>query len=399
MCYDAIYFVKVLFMLQFENYFPLGIAKGDTFIGREDDTLWLQKNIAAGIHTLLLAPRRYGKSSLVLHTLTTSKLAFIELDLQLCRTTKSIEKKILHSIEHLIATVIKEKEDILYIAKSFFKKAKKQWKIGLKGFVELTIEPEHDSDTADNILTALQFLDAALSKVNKKAIIFMDEIQEIIPLESSIEIQSAIRHFAQKTKHLVFIFSGSNRRMLRYMFSNNSMPLYQLCDNITLGKISEIAYTHYLRKISKITWNAIIPDEAITEIIRLSQRHPRRLYNLCLYLWRLVDGKKTIIKVTQVQHAWQKLIAAEAKGIRYFLSTRNTSQLKVLAYIALRNTTDLTSKETQIATNLSATAILKALQKLEEEDLIERSENATYNIIDPIVKETIVNYERELIES
>ncbi len=112
-----------------------------------------------------------------------------------------------------------------------------------------------------------------------------------------------------------------------------------------------------------------------------------------------MDGKKTIIKVTQVQHAWQKLIAAEAKGIRYFLSTRNTSQLKVLAYIALRNTTDLSSKEAQIVTNLSATAILKALQKLEEEDLIERSKNATYNIIDPIIKETIVHYERELIES
>ena len=293
-------------MLQFEHCFPLGIAKGKAFIGREQDAEWLQKNIQAGIHTLLLAPRRYGKSSLVLYTLTNSTTTFAELDLQLCRSAKSIEKKIMRGIEQIISSVVTEKEKILSAAKSFFKKNNKQWKIGLKGFVELTIEPEHYDDVPENILTALQFLEAVLSHENKKAIIFMDEIQEIIQIESSPEIQGAIRHFAQKASCVVFIFSGSNRRMLRHMFNDNTMPLYQLCDVITLDKITEKAYVDYLRKISEATWGTVISDEVIAEIISVSERHPRRIYNVCLYLWRLVGAKKNCT-INHVQQAWKKL--------------------------------------------------------------------------------------------
>ena len=100
-------------MLQFEKYFPLGLARGEAFIGREEESQWLKRNVDAGIHTLLLAPRRYGKSSLVLHTLEKGNLAFIEMDLQLCRSAKSLEKKILHGIAQILGTIVKEKEKIL----------------------------------------------------------------------------------------------------------------------------------------------------------------------------------------------------------------------------------------------------------------------------------------------
>lgn len=385
-------------MSQFENYFPLGIAKDKAFIGREQDEAWLQKNIEAGIHTLLLAPRRYGKSSLVLHTLKHNHTTFAELDLQLCRSAKSIEKKILRGVEQIIASAVSEKETILTTAKSFFKKNNKQWKIGIKGFVELTIEPERYDDIAENILTGLQFLETVLSHENKKAVIFIDEIQEIIPIESSAEIQGAIRHFAQKAAHVVFIFSGSNRRMLRHMFNDNTMPLYQLCDVITLDKIAEKFYIHYLRKISEITWNTLISDEAITAIIQLSERHPRRIYNLCLYLWRLTNIQKGKPTAESVKLAWKKLISADLRGVRYALSQRNTSQLKVLSYIALQNRSELTSKDTQHATNLSATAIQNALHKLEEDDLIERDDAGIYHIIDPVIRATLTYYEKELMD-
>jgi len=142
-------------MLPLEHYFPLGIANGPAFIGRDQDELWLKKNIQAGVHTLLLAPRRYGKSSLVLHTLKNSDFIFSELDLQLCRTGKSIEKKIRHGIEQIIFSAVTEKEKILHAAKLFFKKNNKQWKIGLKGFVEVTIEPSMKRIRNINNLTCL----------------------------------------------------------------------------------------------------------------------------------------------------------------------------------------------------------------------------------------------------
>lgn len=95
--------------MQFEHHFPLGIAKGESFVGRTDEVLWLQKNIQAGVHTLLLAPRRYGKSSLVLYTLENNDVNYLEIDLQLCRSAKSVEKKVIHGIEKMIAKAVKKK--------------------------------------------------------------------------------------------------------------------------------------------------------------------------------------------------------------------------------------------------------------------------------------------------
>ena len=106
--------------MAYDNYFPLGLAKGKAFIGRIEDAEWLNKNIDTGIHTLLLAPRRYGKSSLVLNVLENKKLDYVEIDLQLCRSGKSVEMKIIRGIEQIISTAIKEKDKVIQSAKRFF---------------------------------------------------------------------------------------------------------------------------------------------------------------------------------------------------------------------------------------------------------------------------------------
>jgi hypothetical protein len=41
------------------------VVTGDYFINRTDDIKRIQNNISAGINTILISPRRWGKSSLV----------------------------------------------------------------------------------------------------------------------------------------------------------------------------------------------------------------------------------------------------------------------------------------------------------------------------------------------
>ncbi len=381
--------------ISFEHYFPLGLASGEAFIERKESE-WLIKNIHSGIHTLLMAPRRYGKSSLVLHILEKNHLNYIEMDLQLCRTAKAVEQKIIHSIEKIISQISKKPETLLKIAQSFFQKT--HWKISFKGFVELSIEPEKQEDIVENMLTAFQFLETVLMKENKKVVFFIDEVQEIQLLKEAYEIQGAIRHFAQKTKQVAFIFSGSNRRLLRTIFDDSVMPLYQLCDTMILNKIEEKAYAHYLNEVALCTWHHALPEDVFHEIIALTHRHPRRIYHLCFYLWRNLETQKTAVStVESVREAWQMLIQSSLKGIRYYLAQRNNSQLKVLAYIALGNHTELTGKVAQKTTDLSSTGIMNALNALVEENFIEQNSDGTYAFIDPLVQAAIATYETELL--
>ena len=52
-----------------EQYFPKGIAKDKSFFNRTEEVTRLMGNIEKGEHTLILSPRRYGKSSLAKHVI------------------------------------------------------------------------------------------------------------------------------------------------------------------------------------------------------------------------------------------------------------------------------------------------------------------------------------------
>jgi AAA+ ATPase superfamily predicted ATPase len=82
----------------------------------------------------------------------------------------------------------------------------------------IQVEFSHSKKTpAKNILSVLKKLDKTLQKKNKKAILFFDEFQRIAQISESATIEEALRHIAQQSKHIVFIFSGGNRHLLNNM--------------------------------------------------------------------------------------------------------------------------------------------------------------------------------------
>ena len=55
------------------KYFPLGKAYGEAFCNRTEETRWLVGNLKNVKHSLLIAPRRYGKSSLAERAIAASQ--------------------------------------------------------------------------------------------------------------------------------------------------------------------------------------------------------------------------------------------------------------------------------------------------------------------------------------
>ena len=63
-------------------------------------------NIKNGKHTLLMATRRYGKSSLALHALEISKFPYVEIDFYMATNEKIIESYILNGVVELIGKAL-----------------------------------------------------------------------------------------------------------------------------------------------------------------------------------------------------------------------------------------------------------------------------------------------------
>ena len=174
--------------------------------------------------------------------------------------------KLLKGVRDLIQQVSDTPEQWFKTLRNYFNRLNKKWIIGIKGFY-LELQPNDHSSIAENILDALNALEYILKKQNKKAILFIDEFQEIIKIKEGLAIEGAIRHFAQESKHLVFIFSGSNRHMLQSMFGDRTRPLYNLCDRLNLDRIDSSYYKKYLGYVSQKTWGEPIKRQFFDKII------------------------------------------------------------------------------------------------------------------------------------
>jgi len=383
-----------------EDYFPQGIAQGSAFLGREKELKDLTYNIQSGHHTLIFGSRRIGKTSLVKRALENLNIPFGETNFFISQTQRSVELKIMETIRSVTHLLIhNEKEASLILSKlaAYFSKAKKKWSFGIKGLAGVEITPETDDDIPENILVGLNFLESLLADFNQKAVLFFDEIQEINHIENGFALQGAIREFAQHSKQLVFIFSGSNRHLLSHMFDDRSMPLYELCERLSLGKINQELYINYINQIALKTKGGALLSSTLDQLFLLTDLHPKRVYNLCFQLWKDYENNK--ITPEQVEKSWNELLEKQSDVIRSQLKKLNSGCLKTLTLIAEissdGNSTDcpITGKIAQRKIGISSASISNALKILEEEDLIFKEEG-NYCLVDPLIRSFLFQYER-----
>lgn len=373
--------------MAYETYFPRGIAVEPAFCNRVEERKRLIHNIKTGQHTLLMSPRRYGKTSLVNYAVKEANLPVGDVDLFVAVDARHIEQRILAGIKMAMNHVFSSTEQLLKSLRDHFKTVDGQWTIGTQG-INLVLTPAaKESDPATNIMEALLALEHLLKQKNKRGILFLDEMQEIGEVAEGKGIEGAIRHVAQQSKYLSFIFSGSNRHLLSHMFYDKARPLYKLCDRIVLKRISVEDYEEHLTNISKIKWKKVMPSTSLNKIFELTECHPYYVNNLCLRLWE--STLKQPPSENQIEAAWLDYAKEERLEVARELSGLSTGQRKILIAIASGFTTKITGKEFLKRVNMTSSSVTELLQNLEQKDYVEKH-GKEYSLIDPLIK-TMLN--------
>lgn len=373
--------------MAYENYFPRGIAKQKAFCNRVKERKRLINNIQTGQHTLLISPRRYGKTSLATYSIKETGYPYADADLFVAIDAEHIERRILACIKEAMKKICNSAEQILHLLTGYFKKLESRWTIGTQG-MNLVLSPNDDgADPATTIMESLLALEYLLEKKKKRAVIFLDEVQEIGKLASGRGIEGAIRHVAQQTSYISFIFSGSNRHLLQHMFYDSARPLYKLCDRITLERISERDYREHIDKLSQKRWGKKISNKSFDALFLLTERHPYYLNNLCLRLWD--SDIKTPPTPKQIESTWHELSNEEQLDVSRELSSLSNGQKKLLIAISTGQKDKLTSKDFLKKIDMTGASIVEALKVLTKKDYIEKQEDGYY-LIDPLIK-TVLN--------
>ena len=155
------------------HFFPLGKAYGKSFCNRTEETKKLIGHIESGKHTFLVAPRRYGKSSLCERVFASTDIPYGTLDFHIAVSEKDAERIIINGTNDLIGKSIGSVEKLINSVKKYAKKLNPKLSIGTKKMFHLELEISGDSSPAENVADALLLLDKLLREKKKQAILLM----------------------------------------------------------------------------------------------------------------------------------------------------------------------------------------------------------------------------------
>ena len=368
-------------LMNARDYFPLGKAHGDAFCNRTIETKWLVDNIQACKHSLLIAPRRFGKSSLAEKAIEVCGFPVVCLNFNTCSDEQDVDALIRQGVCHLIGKAIGPIEKSLEIIKNFVRHLTPKINIGTE-HTHLELAVNKQNSAAANLQEALGLIEKLLENKKRCAILLMDEFQTVGLIAKGSGVEAAIRNIAQDMRHLTIVFSGSNRSLLQSMFDDQSRPLYKICRKLYLERISAEHYERHLNKSAQLAWGAPLEEKVFKQIMWLSERHPYYVNYLCDVIWA---NSKHMPSIADVINSWTQVVEEEYSDANAEITHLSMGQRKVLKYVANNTGENLMAASSTSAMGMALSSTSSAITGLIEKDIIEKT-GTGYEIINPIIK-------------
>jgi hypothetical protein len=361
------------------NYFPEGLALGDAFINREKERAYLINRVKLNKHTVLIAPRRYGKTSLVTKVASDLKMPYCSIDLLAASSIEYVRDQMVDKVSRLVFELSprlnKAKEKLIQI----FNKMKPEISVGVFG---QRLRLNLSSSPLKDITELLLRLDETAKVFKKHAVIFIDEFQQISQLPNGHSIEASIRHAVERSTHITYVFSGSSRQLLAQMFGDHGRPLYRLCQTLTIERMSENVYAEHLQHLSKLKWKKIIPDDVLEHIFRLTEYHPFYMNVLCQLLWE----NKHIPSEEEITSIWHDYVKTQRHIISHDIMLLSPNQRRVMIALAKTPAKEIQSAKFTSPLKISTSSVQQALDVLIKKDLIYKNQEGFYCVLDPAMR-------------
>jgi len=363
--------------------FPSGLAMGSAFCNRVSERETLSKNISNITHTVIMAPRRYGKSSLIKQVLTENQCEHAWIDFLSVTSKEDASTKIAKGVGQLLLRLSPDWKKLQKQAAGFMKSMSPELNLGLMG-QSLTLHmPGQSGNQAQSgsIEETLLQLDDYAQKMGKKAVLVFDEFQQLNEIKDNLSVEAMIRHAVERSQAITYIFSGSNRHLLHEMFGQSNRPLYRLCQAMTIERISAGDYSAFLKKLGKTQWGVVLDPEIIERIFFYSEFHPFYLNALCEILW----SSDTPPLLEDVDNAWAWYITNHKNVIVSEIINLPVNQKKIIQALADQTIKEPTGADFSHRTKLSVSSIKQSIEALMAKDIIYKNANDEFALLDPAV--------------
>jgi uncharacterized protein len=357
------------------------IAMGHEFTNRSLEAKRLDGNFISGINTIVISPRRWGKSSLVHHAAaqcarTHPKIKFIMLDLFKARSEEQFYELLARETLKIFSSRL---EDILQASRMLLGRFLP--KITFSPSPELEFELSMDwEEIKKDPYDILQLPEKLAHQHKCKVVVCIDEFQNIAFFEDHLGFQKKLRANWQLHQNASYCLYGSKKSMMINVFSNYSMPFYKFGDIIFLEKISTEDWQHYIHAQFRKTKKKITSD-AIKRLIELVSNHPYYVQQLAQLSWlRTVDEPCT---PETVEKAFEGLIRQLSMLFHAQMDNLSTTQINLLKAITDK-IVKLSSKDTIEKYRLGTSANIQRIkQAMINKEIIDTTSNGI-EFLDPV---------------
>ena len=355
-----------------KNPFVFGhLSNVSDFVNREDDIRKLKQNIDNQIHTILLSPRRWGKSSLV-QVLEqkigcTKKTVFCHLDM----FNISTENEFYHQLSSVILRNTHNKIQELFDSfKYLFTKMTPDISIEAGDMAKLSIK--FDPEKAEASFMEILNLPEQIAKKKKiKLVVCIDEFQNLERFKDPLMFQQKLRANWQHHQHVVYVLYGSKRSMLSSIFESQSMPFYRFGDVFYLRKIASSHWLKFIQKGFKNT-NKKIAKKYAVRIIELMENHTYYVQQLAHTVWNNTSYE---VDEDVFDQSMRDIIGRNAMMFESIYENLSINQIKVLHMLTDDLLVKITSAEQIRKYDLvSSSNVIQALKSLENKEIIDRFE-------------------------
>jgi len=366
------------------NPFRYGaLALDEAFTNRETEIRELTRDILNGQDVVVLAPRRYGKTSLVwrvIQEVVKKKVLVAQVNLMTTPTKERLAEKLADTIHENIASALFRARERLRIFAD----------LRIRPIV--TIDPDtgapsfsfdagHPRQDVDATIERLLELPGQLAAERKRKVaLVFDEFQEVVSIDP--DLPKLMRSVFQEQPEVAHVYLGSKRHMMERIFNDENEPFWRSARQMELGVIAPERFEGYLAESFERTGKKIAA-ETIATVLETTGGHPYATQELCYFLWEETP-KGRVAKLDAYERALADVLRAEHAHFELIWDQASSVQRLTLQALAEERGRPLSGDYRRRHKLPGASTIQRALQALTRNELVARTDNE-YRIAEPFL--------------
>ena len=359
-----------------KNPFKFGsVVDEPYFIDRQAEIRRIKSILSSENHLIIISPRRFGKTSLILKVIKEIKRPDVLLDLQIITNTEDFASQLLKRVHRLFPF-----EKIKQLIKNFriipniiFNPMNNEVDISFQSGVSSSI-------LVDDVLNLIE----KVSNPKNKIIVVFDEFQEIKNIDKTLDRQ--LRSTIQHHKNINYVFLGSQESLMRDIFEQKKSPFYHFGTLLTLEKIPVQDFKKYLDN----GFESVIAnnEEIVQGILEITKSHPYYTQQLAFNIWELLRNDKNL--VNPINAACEEIIRHHDMDYERLWHTINRTDMKILIGMASSEISPLSSEFSKKYFNGATSTIFSSLKRLAQKGLVIKTVSG-YEIDDPLFRKWLIN--------